>query len=133
LVVNELKDGIAANDVKISAIEQGSDDTWLLIGGVVVFLMQAGFALLESGAVRFKNFQNVLLKNCMDACMGGIVWWATGFAFAFGDVAESGGGIIGVKYFFGVGAAEAYTAWFFQFAFACTAATITSGSLAERV
>jgi len=67
----------------------------------------------------------------MDACMGGIVWWATGFAFAFGDVAEGGAGFIGVKHFFAVEAD--YTAWFFQFAFACTAATITSGSLAERV
>lgn len=89
----------------------GSDDTWLLVAGVVVFLMQAGFALLESGAVRFKNFQSVLLKNCMDICMGGIIWWATGYAFAFGDVAGKGGGIIGVENFFGVGAD--YTAWFF--------------------
>ena len=47
--------------------------------------MQAGFALLESGSVRHKNYQNILLKNCMDACIGGLVWWAWGFAFAYGS------------------------------------------------
>ena len=46
---------------------------WTMTAGIIVFLMQAGFALLESGSVRFKNFQNILLKNCMDACLGGLI------------------------------------------------------------
>jgi len=92
--------------------------------------MQTGFALLEAGTVRFKNYQNILLKNCMDACIGGLVWWACGYAFAFGNV---DGGFIGKKYFFASGKDMDYTMWFFQYAFACTAATIVSGSLAERV
>lgn len=98
----------------------------------MVFFMQSGFALLESGSVRQKNFQNVLLKNCMDACIGGLVWWACGYAFAYGDV---DGGFIGSKYFLGMGLEDGpgYVDWFFQFAFAATAATIVSGSLAERV
>ena len=68
--------------------------------------MQSGFALLESGTVRQKNYQNILLKNCMDACIGGLVWWAWGFAFAFGGEINKegdydGNGFIGTKYFFG--------------------------------
>merc|ERR1719454_380907 len=52
--------------------------------GVLVFLMQSGFALLESGTVRFKNYQNILLKNCLDACIGGVIFWLCGFGFAYG-------------------------------------------------
>jgi len=55
-----------------------------MTAGVIIFFMQSGFALLESGNVRFKNYQNILLKNCMDACIGAMVWWICGFAFAFG-------------------------------------------------
>lgn len=63
----------------------------MLIAGVLVFFMQSGFSLLEAGVVRYKNYQNVLLKNCMDACIGGLVWWAWGFALAYGG----GNGFIG--------------------------------------
>ena len=114
----------------IAPMDKATSDIWLLLAGVIVFFMQTGFALLEAGTVRFKNYQNILLKNCMDACIGGLVWWACGYAFAFGD---ADGGFIGTKYFFAAGDGMDYTAWFFQFAFACTAATIVSGSLAERV
>ena len=104
----------------------------MLIAGVIVFFMQTGFALLESGTVREKNHQNVLLKNCLDACIGGLVWWAWGFGMAYGEV---NGGFIGKKYYFGkeMEADNQYGAWFFQYAFACTAATIVSGSVAERI
>jgi len=70
--------------------------------GVLVFMMNCGFALLESGTVRFKNYQNILLKNVMHALVGGLIWWAWGYAFAYGDV---DGGFIGSKYFFGIGMA----------------------------
>ena len=106
----------------------------MLIAGVLVFLMQSGFALLESGTVRFKNYQNILLKNCLDACIGGCVWWMWGYGLAYGE----GNGFIGEKYFFGIDFekkenTDQYGNWFFQYAFACTAATIVSGSLSERV
>lgn len=92
----------------------------MLLAGVLVFFMQSGFALLESGTVRHKNYQNILLKNCMDACIGGLVWWAWGYGFALGlpaEVAEDKDafGFIGSKYFFGSGLAEdgKFGEWFF--------------------
>jgi len=81
-------------DVKL-AVDMG----WIMTSGVVIFLMNAGFAMLESGSVRFKNVQVVLVKNMIHALLGGIIWWAFGFAFAFGDV---NGGFIGSTYFFGL-------------------------------
>ena len=88
---------------------------WMLMGGVLVFFMQSGFALLESGTVRYKNFQNVMFKNVIDACIGGLVWWAWGFAFAYGDTSEEKGGFIGDHYFFGMGLEKdaKYADWFF--------------------
>lgn len=116
----------------------GADLVFVLVAGVLVFFMQSGFSLLEAGTVRFKNYQNVLLKNCMDACIGGLVWWAFGFAFAYGGTSDPDwNGFIGTSNFFAVGfddtKPDSYRDWFFQFAFAATAATIVSGSLAERV
>ena len=66
--------------------------SWILAAGVLVFMMNAGFAMLESGTVRFKNYQNVLLKNIIHLLIGGLIWWAWGFAIAFGNV---DGGFIG--------------------------------------
>jgi Amt family ammonium transporter len=82
-----------------AVIAHGANMDWMMTAGVIVFFMQAGFAMLESGSVRYKNYQNVLLKNCMDACIGGLVFWAWGYGFAYG--VESGG-FIGNKYFFGM-------------------------------
>jgi len=66
-------------------------------------MMQIGFALLESGSVRFKSYQNVLLKNCLDMAIGGIVFWLWGYGIAFGVEKN---GFIGKKYFFGFGFSE---------------------------
>jgi len=103
-----------------------------MTAGVLVFMMNCGFALLESGTVRFKNYQNILLKNVMHALVGGLIWWAWGYAFAYGDV---DGGFIGTKYYLGIGLSEnkQFADWWFQYAFAATAATIVSGSVAERI
>ena len=112
------------------------DTIWYVIAGVLVFFMQAGFGLLEAGFVRVKNTSNILMKNVLDASLGGVVWWAVGFGFAFGT---SQGGFIGGHSFFPAlggltetdGVSEA-AVFFFQWAFAATAATIVSGALAER-
>ena len=58
----------------------------VLLGGSIVFFMQTGFALLEAGSIRMKNNDYILLKNLMDACVCGMVWWATGYGFAFGKL-----------------------------------------------
>ncbi|KAH8071388.1 ammonium transmembrane transporter [Aureococcus anophagefferens] len=118
------------------AVASGADVHWLLYCGVLVFLMQAGFAMLCAGSIRAKNAQNILLKNLMDACVGALWFWATGYAFAYGSDSSSSNWFIGGnKYFFlanGSEGANGFHDWFFQFAFAATAATIVSGAVAER-
>lgn len=52
----------------------------------MIFFMQSGFALIETGAVRKKNAQSILIKNCFDSAIGSIGFWLVGYAFAFGDV-----------------------------------------------
>lgn len=113
---------------------------WTLIAGFLVFLMQAGFALLEAGATRSRNTGSVFMKNLMDLCMCGLAFWAFGFALMFGgSEAASGLGVgsayYGMSGFFLTGEANdvgTMELWFFQMVFAATAATIVSGALAER-
>lgn len=107
------------------------DSAWLLIAGFLVFFMQAGFAMLTAGFVRAKNTANILMKNMIDACVGGLSFWAVGWAFAYG-ASDSSNGFIGMGNFF-LTDFEDYAGWFFQFAFAAAAATIVAGSLAERL
>ncbi|CBY33702.1 unnamed protein product [Oikopleura dioica] len=98
--------------------------------------MQCGFAFLEAGAVRSKNVVNILIKNVLDCFLGAIIYWAVGFAFAYGDMPDKdSSAFIGSKYFFSIyhEEYENYRAnWFFQFVFAATASTIVSGAVAER-
>lgn len=101
---------------------------WTTLCAMLVFLMQAGFAMLEAGSVRAKNARNVLFKNAADVCVGALLWFVIGHALAYdGDV----GGVVGAP-----GTSVARTpepaAWFFQFVFAATASTIVSGGVAER-
>jgi Amt family ammonium transporter len=106
---------------------------WTLVAAFLVFLMQAGFAMVESGFTRAKNACNILMKNLMDFSVGAIAFWAVGFGLMFGAT----NGFFGTTdFFFGgaVGDAEAwnYAFWMFQVVFAATAATIISGAVAER-
>lgn len=106
------------------------DSLFLIVMGIIVFLMQCGFALLEAGSVRSKNTVNILIKNMLDCLIGGLFYWAFGWGFAYG---EGENGFIGTNQFFSVGLDHAdYPSWFFQFVFAATTATIVSGSIAER-
>ncbi len=113
---------------------------WTLIAAFLVFFMQAGFAMVEAGFARSRNVVAVLTKNFMDALIGGLAFWAFGFALMFGGSGlapglEHGTPWIGLSGFFLTGAAyDAQTAllWFFQMVFAATAATIVSGAMAER-
>ena len=107
------------------------DTVWVLVCAFLVFFMQAGFAMVESGFIRAKNTSNVLMKNMLDACVGGLFFWAFGYAIAFGVSGDSSNGFMGDGNFF-LSDFENYAFWFFQFAFAATAATIVSGAMAER-
>ena len=113
---------------------------WTLIAAFLVFFMQAGFALLEAGSVRARSVTNVLTKNVMDFLMCGMAFWAFGFAIMFGG-SEARSGLADGNDFFGSSgwflSGDAYDAgtfelWFFQMVFAATAATIVSGTMAER-
>jgi Amt family ammonium transporter len=107
------------------------DTTWLLVAGFLVFFMQAGFAMLTGGFVRAKNTANILMKNMIDACVGGIMFWAIGYGIAYG-ASDQATGLFGWGDFF-FNTYEGFAGWFFQFAFAATAATIVAGCLAERL
>jgi len=118
------------------------DMIWLILAAALVFLMQAGFAMVETGLTRAKNASNILMKNLMDFSAGAVVFWAVGWAIMYG--APSIGGIIGGNGFFLSYSSEALAAygvestsslfrdWMFQVVFAATAATIVSGAMAER-
>eukprot|EP00947_MAST-08B_sp_MAST-8B-sp1_P001179 g1179.t1 len=137
MVALALRQALAAdNDLSVKSMDQH----WTLMAGMLVFFMQAGFGMLEAGTVRAKNQQNILVKNVVDAAVGGIAFWGFGYAFAFGN----GNDFIGATDFFLATSksvnsgddlpwlADGFTHWFFQWAFAATASTIVSGAVAER-
>lgn len=121
----------ASTAPNIQEIRISLDSVWVVVGGVLVFFMQAGFALIESGSVRSKNTVNVLMKNYMDTCIGGLVFWLFGFGLMFG---LNQSGWIGLSHFM----PDQMDDWhwnllFFQMMFAATATTIASGAMAERI
>src|SRR3954452_24287424 len=109
---------------------------WTLIAAFLVFFMQAGFMALEAGFARSRETVNILLECVFDTCLCGLLYFAFGFAFQFGV----GNGLIGHQFFFLHGAPVTYGStgvaflafWLFQFAFADTASTITSGAMVGR-
>ena len=133
---------------KVEASKYMGDTLWVLVAAFLVFFMQAGFAMVESGFTRAKNAVNILMKNLMDFSMGSIAYWAIGFAIMFG----AGNAFMGTSGWFvpseslteGAAASTSvfsslewssvptYAAWLFQLVFAATAATIVSGAMAER-
>ncbi len=129
-----------AEDDPILTLQTTLDNVWILVAAVLVIFMQAGFALVEAGLTRAKNVANIFMKNLMDFCVGAIVFFAVGYAIAFGGNVESGLGkfIGGGGWFlagddvFTYGNLDKFTFFTFQVAFAATAATIVSGAMAER-
>ena len=122
----------AATDA--AAVQTNMDFLWTLIAAFMVFFMQAGFAMVESGFTRAKNAVNIIMKNVMDMSMGVLAFWAIGFGLMFG---VSKWGLFGTTGFFlsdfAVGGDPWTLAfWMFQVVFAATAATIVSGAMAER-
>ena len=106
------------------------DTVWVVVAASLVFFMQAGFALLESGMSRSKNAVNVVMKNYMDVCIGSIIFWLVGYGIMFGDNIT---GYFGTTHFFPQDLSNIeYSFLFFQTMFAATAVTIASGAMAER-
>ena len=112
---------------------QSVDVIWTLLGAAMVFFMQAGFALCEAGMTRAKNTGNIIMKNLMDFCIGTPIYWLIGFGIMFAGTGPIIGGfdpLIRGTYDFGTLPTYCYA--IFQTVFCATAATIVSGSMAER-
>ena len=108
-----------------AAIEGDMGMLWMLLSGILVFFMQAGFTLVESGMTSSKNAVNIAMKNLLDICVGSITYWLVGYSLMYGDT--SNGWFFWGGLFQGEGADL-----FFQTMFAATAATIVSGAIAGR-
>ncbi len=124
----------ASNKEAIALVQSHADYVWTLVAAALVFFMQAGFAMVETGFTRAKNAVNIMMKNLMDFALGSIVYWAVGFALMFG---VSKAGLFGTSGFFlsyysPGGDPWVLAFWMFQVVFAATAATIVSGAMAER-
>ncbi len=127
----------AAEPVDITNPRVFADNAFILICGVLVVFMQAGFAMVEAGLTRAKNAAHMMLKNLMDFIVG-----ATGFALIGYHIAFSGAQYVGFTWQWGGGPLEQSAAspfltvpvhYFFNMGFAAAAATIVSGAVAERV
>jgi len=104
------------------------DLMWIVICGILVFFMQAGFTLVEVGFTRSKNAGNIIMKNIMDLCIGSLGFWAIGYTVMYG---ETIGSFIGTPSLFYDNTEDMHNL-FFQTVFAATAATIVSGAVAGR-
>jgi len=119
LIVQQQMDTLSAN----------ADTLWMLIAAILVFFMQAGFAMVESGFTRAKNSANIIMKNLMDFAIGSLLFFVVGYGLMYGqDIA----GMIGGSGFFDPTTIDAPVSILFQTVFCATAATIVSGAMAER-
>jgi ammonium transporter, Amt family len=122
--------------VKASDVVNPVNTAWTLVAAFLVFGMQVGFTMLEAGFCRSRETVNVLVECVVDTCLCGILFYAVGFAFMF----SHGNGFIGYHWFFLQNAPDTYettgvaflAVWIFQFAFADTCSTITSGAMIGR-
>lgn len=148
--VKALGESAAGNiTTKTGELRGNGDQIWIIIAGALVFFMQCGFAMLEAGSVRRKSTQNIIFKNLCDVAIAAVCFYFIGYGLAYGDVncptldADcDADNFMGRHHNFML-YYEHHTAmsadgtgtlhkWFFQFAFAATAATIVSGAMAER-
>ncbi|XP_072051520.1 putative ammonium transporter 3 [Amphiura filiformis] len=118
-------------------VTRWDDATWILTSAFIVFTMQSGFGLLESGSVSQKNEVNIMVKNSIDVLFGGISYWMYGYGLSFGED-EGSNSIFGIGHFFVDSASDGddlgrlFSHFFFHTSFATTATTIVSGAMAER-
>lgn len=120
--------------------QEVADIIWLSLCALLVFFMQAGFAMVEAGLTRAKNAVNIMMKNLLDFCLGALLFWAGGYAIMYcsGDDFNFLGFDVSLMFMGSANTASAADSfafsagWFFQVVFAATAATIVSGAMAER-
>ena len=112
---------------ELRALATNVDIGWTLVGAALVFFMQAGFAMVETGLTRAKNAGNIVMKNLMDFCIGTPIYWFIGFGIMFGGT----GALVGGLDLFSMKSTD-YTTMIFQTVFCATSATIVSGAMAER-
>lgn len=136
LIIFNLPLVVFANEPVTVANAMAIDTVWTLVAAFLVFSMQAGFAMVETGFTRAKNAANIMMKNIMDFSVGSIAFWLVGFGIMFG---ADKFGLFGINGFFLSSAAPStgeglwqFAYWMFQVVFAATAATIVSGAMAER-
>ena len=128
-LIEEVKASVLSTQTAINIV-------WTLIAAFLVFFMQAGFAMVETGLTRAKNASNIMMKNLMDFCFGSIAFFAVGYGLMFG--ADKFGLFGTSKWLLSTGDPSTPDGlwqmcyWMFQIVFAATAATIVSGSMAER-
>ncbi len=120
----------------LQAINDNIFAVWFLIGAVLVFWMQAGFAMVEAGFTRAKNSGNIIMKNLMDFCIGTVMWFIIGASLML-PAAEGGSDIMGFIGTPGFGvftdyANFSFSGFVFNLVFCATTATIVSGAMAER-
>ncbi|MFI3281760.1 MAG: ammonium transporter, partial [Rikenellaceae bacterium] len=120
----------------IAEVAASLDTVWMLLAAMLVFIMQAGFALVEAGFTRTKNTANILMKNVLDFSVGSIMYWIIGYSLMYGA-----GIFAEVPDFFCAGylggafdgaSIPPAADLIFQTMFCATAATIVSGAIAER-
>ncbi len=127
---------VEGNAAAVNSVQTNLNYVWTLIAAALVFFMQAGFAMVESGFTRAKSACNIMMKNLLDFAMGSLAFWAIGFGLMFGATTT---GLFGTTDFFlsgwtGPNGDQWILAfWMFQCVFAATAATIVSGAVAERI
>ena len=105
---------------------------WFLIGAALVFWMQAGFAMVETGFTRAKNAGNIIMKNLMDFCIGTVVFILVGFGLLLGENALGGSLGLPTLDIFSNYSTFDWSSFVFNLVFCATTATIVSGAMAER-
>ena len=120
----------------LQAINENIFAVWFLIGAVLVFWMQAGFAMVETGFTRAKNAGNIIMKNLMDFCIGTVMWFLIGASLML-PAAEGSSDIMGIIGTPGFGVFTDYANFSFSgfvlnLVFCATTSTIVSGAMAER-
>ena len=122
------------NDSFLTAISDSVFGVWFLIGAALVFFMQCGFAMVESGFTRAKNAGNIIMKNLMDFCIGALMFIIIGYGLMFGEDYIAGlFGLPTLKLLTNYASSSAdWSNFVFNLVFCATAATIVSGAMAER-